>query len=52
MIRRAPGSRWMQPVGADVPGPPAVSGLDAAARLARDVRDAGGTLVSPGRPDC
>ena len=32
----------------DVPGPPAVSDLDAAARLARRVRDAGGTVVAAG----
>jgi D-beta-D-heptose 7-phosphate kinase/D-beta-D-heptose 1-phosphate adenosyltransferase len=46
-VRRA-GNRWLQPVNGDVPGPPAVSGLDAAARLARRVRNAGGTVVAAG----
>jgi rfaE bifunctional protein nucleotidyltransferase chain/domain len=50
-VRRA-GNRWLQPVNGpvngNVPGPPPVSGLDAAARLARRVRNAGGTVVAAG----
>jgi D-beta-D-heptose 7-phosphate kinase/D-beta-D-heptose 1-phosphate adenosyltransferase len=50
-VRRA-GNRWLQPdvlaTGGDLPGPLAVTGLDAAARLARRVRDAGGTVVAAG----
>jgi len=46
-VRRA-GNRWMQPVDTDVPGPAAAIGLDAAARLARRMRDAGGTVVATG----
>lgn len=46
-VRRA-GNRWLQPVDADVPGPAAPGGMDAAARLARRVRDHGGTVVAAG----
>jgi D-beta-D-heptose 7-phosphate kinase / D-beta-D-heptose 1-phosphate adenosyltransferase len=46
-VRRA-GNRWVQPVDDGVPGPPAASGLEAAARLARRVRDGGGTVVAAG----
>jgi D-beta-D-heptose 7-phosphate kinase / D-beta-D-heptose 1-phosphate adenosyltransferase len=50
-VRRT-GNRWLQPgalaADGDLPRPPAVSGLDAAARLARRVRGRGGIVVAAG----
>jgi D-beta-D-heptose 7-phosphate kinase/D-beta-D-heptose 1-phosphate adenosyltransferase len=45
---RREGGRWVQPVSTDTPPQPAVSGLDAATRLARRVRSGGGTVVAAG----